>query len=171
MAEHDIWFDVIYDQLHILITIFTDCITKIHHIFRLQQEVHQHIFESHEEMKSFKYTGRHECHNQITFGTNLFRLFNERFPQCRIRTVCFQIRHYQLIFPFRNITDYLVVIGYMRHCCYLVFRPENGSSKAVFHWFHSWMTVASDIHCCRVWREECISFILFYQTIRFAVYF
>ena len=80
MGKHDVRFDIVHDQFHILITVLTDGIAKIHHIFRLQKEIHQHIFKAHEEMQSLKHTCGHESHNQFSSGTNLICFLNKWLP-------------------------------------------------------------------------------------------
>ena len=145
MGEHNVRFNMIYDEFHILITVLSDGIAEIHHVFRLQQEVHKHVFKSHQEMQPLKYACRHKCHNQLSFGANLFCLFLKRLPKSRIGTICFQIRHHKLTLPFGNIADDFVVFRYMGHRCHLARRPEDRRSEPVFQRVHSCMTDTSDV--------------------------
>ena len=171
MRKHDVRFDVIHNQLHILITVFPDGIAQIHHVLRLQQEIHEHVFKSHKEMQPLKDTGWHKRHHKFSLCPNLLCLSDKRLPQRRIGAVCLQIRHHQLIFPFGNIADYLIPVRHMRHGCHLTLRPQDCCPEAVLHRIHPRPAVPSDIGRRRVRREECGPLILSGKPLRFPVRF
>ena len=171
MGQHYIRFDIINDQLHILETVFADGITEIHHIFRFQKIIHQHILEAHKKMKSFEYTGRHEGHNKVTVCADFISLFDKRLPESRIGAVCLKIRHHKLFLPFGDVADHLVFVSNMWHGSNLICRPQDFSTKTVDQRIHTRMTVATNIGCCWVRRIKNSTFILFYKTIRFSVRF
>ena len=75
---------IIYDQFHILIAILSNSITEIHHIFRLQKEIHQHILKSHKKVKPFKHSCWHKCHKKLSAFPDFLSFFLKWLPESRI---------------------------------------------------------------------------------------